>query len=194
MKCKTSTCCDESEDNRVDRKVLLLNASEEVISVIDWIKAIHMLFTGKAMKPYNYEKYYEIKTTSGVYQLPTAIVLLEYVHIPYTNCPVSRRNIIKRDKGICQYCGKHLGKKEYTVDHVIPRSRGGKNTWDNLVASCRKCNFKKSNKLLSETNMTLLKEPKQPSRDFIHIVGIDINTNKSWSRWIEIQGEFNENI
>ena len=57
----TSTCCKE-EDDRVDRKVLLLNASEEVISVIDWFKAIHMLFTGKAIKPFNYDEYHEIKT------------------------------------------------------------------------------------------------------------------------------------
>lgn len=189
MKLKTSTSCDDSEGNRIHRDVLLLNASEEVICVIDWIKAIHMLFTGKATKPYNYEEYHEIKTKTGVYQLPTAIVLIEYVHIPYKNCPVSRRNIIKRDKFTCQYCAKHLGKKEYTIDHVIPRSRGGKNTWENLVACCRKCNIKKSNNLLSEVNMTLLKEPKQPSRDFIHIVGIDKNTNKSWSRWIEIKGD-----
>jgi len=184
----TSTCC-EAEEDRGDRKVLLLNASEEIISVIDWFKAVHMLCTGKATKPFNYESYHEIKTTSGVYQLPKAIVLVEYVHIPYTNCPVTRRNVIKRDKYTCQYCGKHLGKKEYTVDHIIPRSKGGKNTWENLVASCRKCNFKKANKSLGETNMRLLKEPKQPSRDFIHVVGIDTNTNKSWSRWIEIKGE-----
>lgn len=183
----TSTCC--KEEDRGDRKVLLLNASEEVISVIDWFKAVHMLCTGKATKPFNYEKYHEIKTTSGVYHLPTAIVLVEYVHIPFTNCPVNRRNIIKRDKYTCQYCGRILGKKEYTVDHIIPRSKGGKNTWENLVTSCRKCNFKKANKTLNETNMKLLKEPKQPTRDFIHVVGIDTNTNKSWSRWIEIKGE-----
>lgn len=188
MKCKTSTCCD-SEENRVDRNVLLLNASEEVISVIEWFKAIQLLFTGKATKPFNYEKYHEIKTTSGVYQLPTAIVLVEYVHIPYKNWPVSRKNIIKRDRHTCQYCGKHLGKNEYTVDHVIPRSKGGKNTWENLVTSCRKCNSKKANKSLKETNMCLLKEPKPPSKDFIYVVGINNNTNQSWSRWIEIKGK-----
>jgi 5-methylcytosine-specific restriction endonuclease McrA len=146
-----------------------------------------MLFTGKATKPFNYENYHEIKTTGGVYHLPTAIVLVEYVHIPFTNCPVNRRNIIKRDKYTCQYCGKLLGKKEHTVDHIIPRSKGGKNTWENLVTSCRKCNFKKANKTLNETNMKLLREPKQPARNYIHVVGIDTNTNKYWSRWIEIR-------
>lgn len=189
MKSKTSTCCEETEDERGDRTVLLLNASEEVISVIDWTKAVNLLFSGKATKPYNFEEYHEIKTTSGVYHLPTAIVLVEYVHIPYRDCPISRRNILKRDKHICQYCGKHLAKREFTIDHVIPRSKGGKNSWTNLVTSCRKCNFKKANKLLSECNMRLLKEPKQPTRDFVHIVSIDTNTNNSWSRWIEIKGE-----
>jgi 5-methylcytosine-specific restriction endonuclease McrA len=186
MKCKTLNKTSASYNTSEDRKVLLLNASEEIISVIDWIKAVHMICTGKATKPFNYDEYHTIKTTRGVYQLPTAIVLVEYVYIPYTNCPLTRKNIAKRDNYICQYCGKSLGKKDNTIDHVIPKSVGGKNVWENLVACCKKCNFKKANKSLLEAKMKLLKEPKQPTRDFIHIIGINNITNKSWSRWIEI--------
>lgn len=189
MKHQTSTCSDEQteDDRKTDNEVLLLNASEEVITVIDWKKAVHLLFTGKATKPYNYDHCYEIKTSRGVYHLPTAIILVEYVHIPYKDCAINKTNILKRDKSICQYCGKHLGKKDFTIDHIIPKSKGGQNTWTNLVASCRKCNFRKGSKTLKEAKMSLLKDPKQPSKDYIHIVGIDTNTNKSWSRWIEIK-------
>jgi 5-methylcytosine-specific restriction endonuclease McrA len=186
MNCETSTCYEI--EHRCNRNVLLLNASEEVISIIDWTKAITLLFAGKATKPYNYEEYHEIKTTSGIFQLPTALVLVEYVHIPFRNCPMTRRNILRRDRGQCQYCGKNLAKKEFTIDHVIPRSKGGKNSWINLVSCCLKCNWKKGNKTPVEANMNLLRVPREPSKDYIHLIGID-NNNRSWNRWVEIQGE-----
>jgi len=189
MSHKTSICCEKE-----DRQVLLLNASEEVIKIIDWYKAVTLLFSGKAEKPFNYEEYHEIRTSGGIYKLPTAIVLVEYVNIPYKNCHINRRNILRRDKFTCQYCEKVLSSSEYTIDHLIPRSRGGKNTWKNLVTSCRKCNTKKANRTPKEANMKLLKEPKEPTRDFIHITGINTNTNKAWSRWIEIKGDLNESI
>lgn len=189
MSHKTSICCEKE-----DRRVLLLNASEEVIKVIDWYKAVTLLFSGKAEKPFNYEEYHEIRTSVGIYKLPTAIVLVDYVNIPYKNCHINRRNILRRDKFTCQYCEKVLSNSEYTIDHLIPRSRGGKNTWKNLVTSCKKCNTKKANRTPKEANMKLLKEPKEPTRDFIHITGINTNTNKAWSRWIEIKGDLNESI
>jgi 5-methylcytosine-specific restriction endonuclease McrA len=193
MSCETSTCCEI--ENRHARTVLLLNASEEIISVIDWTRAITLLFAGKAIKPYNYEEYHEIQTTSGIFQLPTALVLVEYVHIPYRSCPMTRRNILRRDRGQCQYCAKKLGKKEFTIDHVIPRSRGGKNSWVNLVSCCLKCNWKKGDKTPDEANMKLLRTPTEPMKDYIHVIGIDNNNNNhSWNRWIELKGDINESI
>ena len=168
------------------KDVLLLNASEEVINVIDWMKAVKLLMAGKATKPYNYEDYHEITTSSGVYKLPTAIVLVEYVRIPYRKCKLSKKNLYNRDNGICQYCCKKLTKATFTIDHILPKSRGGKNTWENMVSCCRNCNVKKKNRTPSEANMKLLSVPGLPHKDFVLIKVYDGNHNKLWERWISI--------
>jgi 5-methylcytosine-specific restriction endonuclease McrA len=167
------------------RDVLLLNASEEVISVIDWQRAINLLFSGKATKPYNYSHTYSIKTTSGTFELPAAIMLIEYVRIPFRKVGLSKKNIIKRDNGICQYCSCKLSSKNSTVDHVLPKSRGGGNSWTNLVASCHPCNLRKGNRTPSEANMKLLKQPQAPGKDVVHIVLLDEHKNKLWERWLD---------
>lgn len=167
------------------RDVLLLNASEEVISVIDWQKAINLLFSGKATKPYNYSHCYSIKTTKGVFELPAAIMLVNYVRIPFRKVGLSKKNIIKRDNNICQYCSCKLSSKNSTVDHVLPKSRGGINSWTNLVASCHPCNLRKGNRTPSEANMKLLKQPLPPGKDVVHIVLMDENKNKLWERWLD---------
>lgn len=74
----------------------------------------------------------------------------------------SRKNVYQRDRYTCQYCGEKMIKSELTLDHITPKSRGGTNSWNNVVASCRKCNSKKKDKLLSELGWELLSEPKQP--------------------------------
>jgi len=167
------------------RDVLLLNASEEVISVIDWQKAINLLFSGKATKPYNYSHSYSIKTNSGVFELPAAIMLINYVRIPFRKVGLTKKNIIKRDDGICQYCACKLNSKNSTVDHVLPKSRGGGNSWTNLVASCHPCNLRKGNRTPSEANMKLLRQPQAPGKDVVHIVLLDQHKNKLWERWLD---------
>mgnify|MGYP002507807426 FL=1 len=167
------------------RDVLLLNASEEVISVIDWQKAINLLFSGKATKPYNYSHSYSIKTNSGVFELPAAIMLINYVRIPFRKVGLTKKNIIKRDDGICQYCACKLNSKNSTVDHVLPKSRGGINSWTNLVASCHPCNLRKGNRTPSEANMKLLRQPQAPGKDVVHIVLLDQHKNKLWERWLD---------
>ena len=167
------------------RDVLLLNASEEVISVIDWQKAINLLFSGKATKPYNYSHSYSIKTSSGIFELPAAIMLVNYVRIPFRKVGLTKKNIIKRDDGICQYCACKLNSKNSTVDHVLPKSRGGINSWTNLVASCHPCNLRKGNRTPSEANMKLLRQPQAPGKDVVHIVLLDQHKNKLWERWLD---------
>lgn len=167
------------------RDVLLLNASEEVISVIDWQKAINLLFSGKATKPYNYSHSYSIKTSSGIFELPAAIMLVNYVRIPFRKVGLTKKNIIKRDDGICQYCACKLNSKNSTVDHVLPKSRGGVNSWTNLVASCHPCNLRKGNRTPSEANMKLLRQPQAPGKDVVHIVLLDQHKNKLWERWLD---------
>jgi 5-methylcytosine-specific restriction endonuclease McrA len=98
------------------------------------------------------------------FEMPRIIRLRKYVKVAKNLAMVrySRRNIILRDKGTCQYCSKKVHGKDATLDHVMPKSRGGKSTWTNIVLSCRSCNGKKDNRTPAEAGMILLKEPVKP--------------------------------
>src|ERR671939_1036393 len=93
-------------------------------------------------------------------RLPSVIRLLEYRRIPHQTRALSRKNILLRDRNTCQYCGTALGSSELTLDHVIPRSRGGQSTWENLVACCHGCNRRKGSQSPAEAGMKLLREPR----------------------------------
>jgi 5-methylcytosine-specific restriction endonuclease McrA len=125
--------------------VLVLNSSFEPINITNWKRAIVLLLKEKA----------QILSHR-------VIRLLNYVKIPISKIVSHRPSkamIYKRDNNSCQYCGstRHL-----TIDHVIPKSKGGSEEWTNLVVACSKCNTKKGDKLLSQTDMKLIKQPKAP--------------------------------
>lgn len=99
---------------------------------------------------------------------PSIIRLKGYVHVPYKRVMLTRKNVLRRDRYRCQYCGS---RQRMTIDHVLPKSRGGKDTWENLVAACVPCNNRKGDRLPAEANMKLKREPFRPSyvmflRDF----------------------------
>ncbi len=143
-------------------KVLVLNQSYEPISICTPRKAILLLLLGKAeMIAPRADKY--IRTSSSKYQFPSIIRLNNFVQVPYRHIEMSRKNIMKRDEYSCQYCGR---KGNLTIDHVIPKSRGGPESWENLVAACHPCNSKKGNRTPDEAKMPLLRKPRRPS----HIV------------------------
>jgi 5-methylcytosine-specific restriction endonuclease McrA len=91
--------------------------------------------------------------------VPSVIRLIEYIHIPFERKSLSRKNILLRDHNTCQYCGHIFPPQELTLDHVLPRARGGDSNWDNLVACCRRCNNRKGNRTPDEAGMRLLKKP-----------------------------------
>lgn len=165
----------------MSRNVLLLNASEEVINVIDWKRAITLLFSGKAQAPYNYEHAYEVKTNNGKFKLPCAIMLLKYVRLPFSTANPTRNNILKRDSYLCQYCSTRLTAKNTTLDHVIPKSRGGGGGWENLVSSCMKCNNVKGNRTPREANMPLNKKPRKETN--ISLLFMSMGDVEAWKRW-----------
>ena len=143
--------------------ILVLNSSYEPLQFTNWRRAIILLFKEKA------------KVISK-----RVIRLVNYVRIPFMrgkDTVPTRTQIYKRDDYECQYCGS---KKDLTIDHIIPRSRGGKDTWENLVACCYKCNTKKGNFLLSETNMTLKTIPHAP----FNKIYLDLQKSKV-SEWKE---------
>jgi hypothetical protein len=173
----------------MNRNVLLLNSSEEVLRIINWKHAVKLLEGGKAKKPFGYNKNYDIKTSSGVYKLPAAIVLVRYVQIPWRDTQISptRKNIFRRDDWTCQYCEyKSKDPKKLTVDHVHPKCLGGGYQWTNLVTACPACNVKKANNPLKKSGMKLLSKPKRPTVYGLELVGIYENGKELWKRWLDI--------
>lgn len=143
----------------MSRTVSLYNMSCQKMLEIDWTHAVVLLFKDK-VSAFTEDEFVDIKTTSGVFKLPLHIILKKYVHVPYKELSPCRKNIFKRDNLECQYCGCELNNESATVDHVLPRSRGGKHEWNNVVTCCLKCNRKKGNRTPNEANMPLNKIPK----------------------------------
>jgi hypothetical protein len=173
-----------------DRQVLLVNNSEEVVNIISWQKAIKILFSEKAFKPFDYEFYHKIVTNHGHYDLPTALILTEFANIPYKPAALSRRNIMKRDNNTCQYCGIHIQGENQTIDHVVPRSRGGPHAWKNVAASCKRCNSRKADRTPEEAQMKLTRLPFAPTKKvLVYTQALAHNTkHPEWSRWLGNEG------
>lgn len=154
----------------LDSRVLVLNQNYEPMSVCSAKKAILLLCLEKAeMIAHNH---HQVRSVNMSIDLPSIVRLSRYIHTPKKRILLTRRNIFKRDNHQCQYCGTKLG--PFTLDHVIPRTRGGEDTWENLVCACMKCNNKKGKKLPHEAEMPLFKEPRKPGYLFFiqHLVGI----------------------
>lgn len=146
-------------------QTLKLDASYRPIEVIDSLEALIMCLLGKAIAVENYSK--KINTTSLSFDLPAVIVLKKVVKFISNHLSPNRSNIIWRDKYICQYCGEKFPFSKLTIDHIIPKSRGGKNTWGNLVAACSCCNQSKGNKTPEEAGMSLIKKPLEPKNNVL---------------------------
>jgi len=140
-------------------KVLVLNQDYQAISICSVERALTLVFLNKAeVISVCADKC--IHTVNTTYPFPSIIRLLRYIIMPYKKVVLSRQNIFKRDNNMCQYCGS---RQDLTIDHVIPRSRGGVDSWENCVAACRKCNHKKGDLFLGETSMKLLRRPFKPN-------------------------------
>jgi hypothetical protein len=150
----------------MNESVSLYNASFEKIFELDWKKAVVLLINGKVLNGSDYlpleesDPFINIQTTSGIFKLPKHIILKKYVYIPYRDFSPTRKNIFRRDNHSCQYCSCKIEGDNATIDHILPRSRGGKHRWENVVACCLKCNRKKGDRTPSEAKMPLLTTPK----------------------------------
>ena len=141
-------------------KTLKLDSTYRPIGVIDCVEALVMCIVGKATAVEEYEE--QISSPSVTFNLPSVIVLKTVVKFINRGVTASRKNIFWRDNGQCQYCGIIEPPKDMTIDHIVPRSRGGENTWTNLVTCCKKCNQKKGNRTPEEAGMKLRKKPVKP--------------------------------
>ena len=151
-----------------DAKALKLDSAFRPIEIVDSIEALVLCLVGKAYAVENYSK--EINSISQTFQLPAVIVLRRYIKNKFKRVACTRKNIIWRDDKQCQYCSKYFEEDLLTVDHVLPRSRGGQNSWSNLVTACKKCNQKKGNNTPKEAGMPLLRTPKEPKPNVLRTV------------------------
>lgn len=147
---------------------LKLDASYRPIEVIDALEALVMCLIGKATPVETYDR--KIKSTTKAFDLPAVIVLKNVVKFRFTTIACNRQNIIWRDGNQCQYCANYFPDDKLTMDHVMPKSRGGKNTWQNLVAACKKCNQKKGSRTTDESGMHPLKNPVRPKANILRTV------------------------
>jgi len=159
----------------LNKKVLLLNQSYQPLMILNAKRAVILSFTDKVDVIERYSS--QIHSINLSMFLPSVIRLKNYVRFNKKNIPLTRRNILKRDNYICQYCNK---KSNFmTIDHIIPKHKGGRDLWENLVAACVSCNTKKGNKMLKDSGMLLNKKPKAPSLLF----NIQNNLSNSQDSW-----------
>lgn len=131
------------------------------MSICSVPRSVKLLFMEKAELLHE-DPTRKIRTVDDQFDYPSVIRLRRFINIPYTRIVLSRKNVMKRDRHACQYCGT---KSDLTLDHVLPKSRGGRDSWENLVTACTRCNVKKGNRTPDEAKMPLKRKPFRP----IHI-------------------------
>lgn len=144
------------------KKILLLSNSYEVISFITERKVIKLLFNNKIDILSEWEDE-NITYSAGFFKLPAIVKLKNHFKRHYSGFIFSRKAIVKRDQGHCQYCWKKLTPNQITIDHIIPKAQGGQNSFINCVICCQSCNSKKGNQTPEVANMKLLRKPYHPS-------------------------------
>lgn len=196
----------------LDSKVLVLNKVYNPIRTISVKEAFCKIFTEAAeiitidngqYTSYDFSSWAEVSeykamfdkeedhdwvnTTSMKLVVPRVIRLLKYDKAPRLEMRLTRKNIYERDNYTCQYCGKKFPMEKLNLDHVIPRSREGKNTWENLVCSCIECNRKKKNRTPKEASMHLLSNPVKPKNTSSFVVPRTPKRYKDWDSFVSYQ-------
>jgi 5-methylcytosine-specific restriction endonuclease McrA len=178
---------------------LVLNESWAAIHTVTVRHALRLMFTGaaKAVAPQTYEVHgFEswaelsvqpheacISTVRLRIKAPEVIVLTRYNGMPNPAAVFSRRNLFRRDHNQCQYCGIRPGTAELSIDHVFPRSRGGKSSWENCVLACMDCNRRKRDRTPEEAGIKLLKKPEKPRWSPVLEVPVG-RVKRSWERFV----------
>ena len=162
----------------LESPVLELNKSWQPIHVVDVRRAFSMMMAGlaKAVEPetyqlHSFEAWADLKAAEGEpcvrtvslsLRLPEVIVLNRYDRVPSRKVVFSRRNIYRRDACVCQYCGARPGTEELSIDHVVPKSKGGRSEWTNCVVACTSCNARKASRTVRQAGLRLKRTPVEP--------------------------------
>jgi len=197
-----------AEHSALDSSVLVLNQHYAAVRVISARRAFCMLFKEVAeivsveheqFIAYDLESWREISELRSRYEredhewvkcvrfelaVPRIIRLLFYDRLPRTNVKFTRRNIFARDSNRCQYCGKKFATSELSLDHIVPRSRGGVSSWTNIVCCCIKCNVRKGGRTPEEAHMKLVREPVKPKRSPMITLRLGHEKYASWRQFL----------
>jgi 5-methylcytosine-specific restriction endonuclease McrA len=138
------------------KNTTILNSNYTHLTVVSWQRGLKLLLSEKVF-PLDFYTDYDIISTGGeTFQVPKTVLLKKYVKLPDRHYRPTRRNVFLRDNYTCAYCLKQLNSEELSVDHILPKSRGGKETWSNLITACKNCNCKKGDMTPEEAGMPLL--------------------------------------
>lgn len=161
-------------------RALVLNATYEPLSVVSIRRAVILVLKEKADVVHEGEG--ALHSERMVLSTPSVIRLRRYVRVPYrARVPLSRRAVFVRDDHECQYCGA----ASENIDHVVPTSRGGQHVWENVVASCRRCNSAKEDRLLHETSLKLRRRPVAPKQTLWIVVAVG-RVHPSWEPYLDL--------
>lgn len=171
----------------LNREVLVLNQNYQPLLVCTAKRAVCLIYLGKVEVIENYRDF--IHSPTVVLPLPSVIKLDRFVKVKGNDIVLSRKNILKRDQHKCQYCGRPS--VPMTLDHVIPKERGGSDSWENLVCCCHTCNRKKGNRTPENAGMPLLRSPRRPTR--IHYIRQFVKKEQeAWRPYLYMESRFAE--
>lgn len=164
----------------VNLPVLVLNQSYEPLNICKVRRAIVLLFCGKAEVLENGRgNFYSVDM---VFDVPSVIRLVYFIRRPSWQRRITKLEVLNRDRYICQYCGREYN--ELTLDHVIPRRRGGEHSWENVVSACILCNRRKAGRTPTEARMPLLRQPKAPGNDGFYVPYHYLRTHTDWQKYL----------
>jgi 5-methylcytosine-specific restriction endonuclease McrA len=161
--------------------VLVLNANYEPINVCNTRRAIGLILLGKAEILVNGRGV--IRTARSEFPRPSVIRMGYMIHRPRPRVKLTKREVFRRDGYVCQYCGQET--PHLTIDHVVPRHRGGAHSWDNLVAACPACNRRKGGRMPQEAQMHLRHRPAEPQPSAGYLFARHLRDNGDWAQFIE---------
>ncbi len=170
------------EQFRVNKSVLVLNQNYEPLNICNARRAVVLVFGGKAEILETHEAL--IATSQDVFPYPSVIRLICLIRAPRARVKLTRREVFLRDAYTCQYCGRRTS--DLTLDHVIPRHRGGPHTWENLASACRACNHRKGGKSVQEARMVLKRLPFEPSPGRYYAIErrLDQSITEGWYKFL----------
>jgi 5-methylcytosine-specific restriction endonuclease McrA len=164
----------------IDTAVLVLNQNYEPLNVCNARRAFVLLDRGKAEVLEHGEG--GIRTPSQIFSLPSVIRMIYMIKRPRPKMRLSRREVFNRDRYTCQYCGRQT--RDLTLDHVLPRHRGGRHDWENLTAACKTCNHRKAGRTPQEARMRLLREPFAPRVNSYYVVYRYLDGREEWRKFL----------